>query len=690
MNLKKELGGVAAAVAKVMEAELSPKQKAIAKLDEPKNKIDAGDLAKLRAGHKPVKEEEVKLTKEEAEMLASLSQEEFNSLTEEEQDLFIEYFQPLDEISTGAAKNYLKKAVPSSSKLNRKAAKPGEDKASETNYMDMDAPYETKEFQKFSKRRTGIRKAINKLASAHPDNKKLATTARQAFNKMHNANYRIGMDGAKNTPDDVKHVKKQHSIIHKAVNAMKENAEQIDELKKSTLGSYVKKASQNLSDRSFDHGEDEHRQYGMGDDDEEDKRVEKDEKKIATRQQGINRAASKLSKEEVETLDEVSLKTKVSAYVKRMAGDGPDLDKGLKTITHIANRHGVKGVARAARDADREYGLNNIHNPRKDFVKSVMADVKKEEVEQIDENAMHGTVYLHKYHEGSSEDSYGEVGKGHTQHAHYVYHKAPGKKPKLLGDVEHNVNNKTKKTAHAVARTDKMEQDHKSQSDAVQHLMDLHGVHPATPIRHITDKKQMNEEVEQIDEYKSTGGVYKHKGTYGTEKSEKAGYTDYEKENEMAKKELKTKKGPRQNYIRSTRVNESFTDMLEAYKEHGLSVFVKEEPTEDQFNKEIKDQIAMASGKKKQPGVATPETMATKEVKEETHTEVEVYDFTDANGVKVSTIDLDERTLSKPEAKKKEEIVKSMKKKMPGFKERYGERAKSVMYATATKLAKKD
>jgi len=29
-----------------------------------------------------------------------------------------------------------------------------------------------------------------------------------------------------------------------------------------------------------------------------------------------------------------------------------------------------------------------------------------------------------------------------------------------------------------------------------------------------------------------------------------------------------------------------------------------------------------------------------------------------------------------------------MKKKMPGFKERYGERAKNVMYATATRIAK--
>jgi hypothetical protein len=43
------------------------------------------------------------------------------------------------------------------------------------------------------------------------------------------------------------------------------------------------------------------------------------------------------------------------------------------------------------------------------------------------------------------------------------------------------------------------------------------------------------EEVEQIQEYESVGGKYTHKGTYGTEKSAEAGYTDYDKENELAK-----------------------------------------------------------------------------------------------------------------------------------------------------------
>ena len=51
-------------------------------------------------------------------------------------------------------------------------------------------------------------------------------------------------------------------------------------------------------------------------------------------------------------------------------------------------------------------------------------------------------------------------------------------------------------------------------------------------------------------------------------------------------------------------------------------------------------------------------------------------------------VELDERTLTATETKKKEHMVMSMKPKLKDFKKRYGERAKEVMYATATKRAK--
>ena len=51
-------------------------------------------------------------------------------------------------------------------------------------------------------------------------------------------------------------------------------------------------------------------------------------------------------------------------------------------------------------------------------------------------------------------------------------------------------------------------------------------------------------------------------------------------------------------------------------------------------------------------------------------------------------VELDERTLTAAETKKKEHMVMSMKPKLKDFKKRYGERAKEVLYATATKRAK--
>ena len=114
----------------------------------------------------------------------------------------------------------------------------------------------------------------------------------------------------------------------------------------------------------------------------------------------------------------------------------------------------------------------------------------------------------------------------------------------------------------------------------------------------------------------------------------------------------------------------TFSEMLSIYKENGLSSIV-EEPTEAEFNAEIKDQMDSFLGKKKQPKLTTGKTVGVKNMPEEVE-------------------QVEERSLTEPEMKKKEEIVKSMKKKMPGFKERYGERAKSVIYATATKIAKKD
>ena len=247
------------------------------------------------------------------------------------------------------------------------------------------------------------------------------------------------------------------------------------------------------------------------------------------------------------------------------------------------------------------------------------------------------------------------------------------------------------------------------------------GIARTEKIHRAVDKlvsKKTNEEVEQLQEYESKGGKYTHKGTYGREKGAKYGESDYSKGGEEEKETEKAIKSPkraskgygaRQNMgmrgqstgEKKKKVNESlsFTEMLELYNEHGLKVLtpieteemdidgttvevidadkvngvvetIVEEPTEEEFNKEYEDQKASFEGKKKQPKVAAGKTVGVKTMPEE--------------------VELDERTLTPAETAKKEKIVKSMKKGLSGFKQRYGERAKEVMYATATKQAKKD
>jgi hypothetical protein len=246
------------------------------------------------------------------------------------------------------------------------------------------------------------------------------------------------------------------------------------------------------------------------------------------------------------------------------------------------------------------------------------------------------------------------------------------------------------------------------------------GIARTEKINRAVDKlvsKKTNEEVEQLQEYESKDGKYTHKGTYGREKGAQYGESDYskggEEEKELNKKEKSPKRaqkgyGPHQNKGmrglttgEKKKVNESlsFTEMLELYNEHGLKVLapiekeeqqigdqtvevidadkvngvvdtIVEEPTEEEFNKELKDQQDSFAGKKKQPKVAAGKTTGVKVMPEE--------------------VELDERTLTPAETAKKEQIVKSMKKGLAGFKQRYGERAKEVMYATATKQAKKD
>jgi hypothetical protein len=239
----------------------------------------------------------------------------------------------------------------------------------------------------------------------------------------------------------------------------------------------------------------------------------------------------------------------------------------------------------------------------------------------------------------------------------------------------------------------------------------------------LATKKLAKEETDQVEEdiQKTSTGYIHHArpGVYGGSAKEKH--------------VVDTLRGPKKSEIEAIEKEKKmkkFSEMLDLINSQGLkalSEMIKEEPDNEQFTKELKDQEAKAAGKKKQADIAKGSVQAVKveedveQIDELSKDTLASYVNRSANqaiikglanpkhdsddmktidkrekGIRLATSKLareeteqvEERSLTEPEMKKKEEIVKSMKKGLAGFKSRYGDRAKEVMYATATKQAK--
>jgi len=168
---------------------------------------------------------------------------------------------------------------------------------------------------------------------------------------------------------------------------------------------------------------------------------------------------------------------------------------------------------------------------------------------------------------------------------------------------------------------------------------------------------KMKEEVEQLDEYESKGGVFKHKAKL--EKGIQYGETDWDKEEDESKKMTSSPKraqkgyGARQNMgkrgqsdgRKKTMKEEklSFTEMLHLYNEHGIEVInkiapqtvkfgdtevelidanevngvvgitVAEEVDNETFTKEVEAQKEKNAGRGKKAEVAKPSVQAVKQ-----------------------------------------------------------------------------
>jgi len=298
-----------------------------------------------------------------------------------------------------------------------------------------------------------------------------------------------------------------------------------------------------------------------------------------------------------------------ASYSAKEARAGKDIGKPGKEFSKIAKSAGKK------------YGSEEAG---KRVAGAVLAKLRKEEAEQIEEGGMPSSVIKHKQ----------SLATKTPEQLHSGFKEVAGRMGK---SVEH------------VARSTAWSHGYgKGEGKGSGHYWNK--------VKHLEPK---SESVEQIDEYNSTGGVYKHKGKYGYQGTgAEHGVTDHEKDNDMDDLDYqkKSKKlGARQNMgkrgqsdgTKKKKTNESFTAMLEMYNEHGLKylaelsrveedVLIDETPGQDiqvinadiqngyaemtveevdneTFTKEMKDQEAKMNGKKKGGDVAKASVQAVKQ-----------------------------------------------------------------------------
>ena len=239
--------------------------------------------------------------------------------------------------------------------------------------------------------------------------------------------------------------------------------------------------------------------------------------------------------------------------------------------------------------------------------------------------------------------------------------------------------NKLKMNSVAEAVKEITEKDDSCKDEVKKHEKRLHGKDGEVS-KHVDKMHKEESELDEAEKVMTSTGMRVYGSSYGN--SAKA-------RRDQVKKDIDTLKGPKSK------------DLMQKDKEDYMK-------TKGQYDEAAKpDFLDMdKDGDKKEP---MKKAVADKKMKEDTEFKDKLIEALKGNQHKIDknknnkidaqdfkilrkeeSEELEEREMTDAEMAKREKIVKGMKKSLAGFKARYGERAKNVMYATANKQAMKE
>jgi hypothetical protein len=171
-------------------------------------------------------------------------------------------------------------------------------------------------------------------------------------------------------------------LAKKAMNAQtqkNEEVESIDELSKATMGRYIKKAATKIGTQGVTAG------LKIA----KDERSQKNFDTIGKRERGISTAVKKITKEEVESIDELS-KATMGSYVKKASGaERPKnvMDPKNVPLTKIAAYQGDSETGHFGKRFNQATydKAERLRKNRETGIKTAVNKLTKEDIEQVDE-----------------------------------------------------------------------------------------------------------------------------------------------------------------------------------------------------------------------------------------------------------------------------------------------------------------
>jgi hypothetical protein len=164
---------------------------------------------------------------------------------------------------------------------------------------------------------------------------------------------------------DKKTADKVRALLAKEKKPVKEDAEQIDELSKGTLGKYINKAKDSVDITAWRQG---YKEAGAG---SPSGRLEK---KLTKRHKGISTAVDKLTKEEAEQIDELSKGT-MGRYINKAATKmgSQGVTAGLKIAADEKSSKNFKDMAK--REKGIKLAVSKLTKEEQDFIDSLNNDL---------------------------------------------------------------------------------------------------------------------------------------------------------------------------------------------------------------------------------------------------------------------------------------------------------------------------